>query len=67
MRGVQSSGISQDSVMIKKSMFLVMIKSWQIKDLLLRDLTLSKQKLAEFTEGVGEMVLTLMRLFLHGA
>ncbi len=64
MRGAYSSGHNQDSVMMKKSMLFVMIKSWQMKDLFLRDPTLSKQKLAKFTEGIEEIVLTLMRLFL---
>lgn len=66
MRGAHSSGLIQDSVIIKKSILLVMIKSWQIKDLLARDLTLSKQKLADSTAGMVEVVSTVVRLFLSG-
>ena len=36
--------INPESVMRKTSMLFVMIKSWQIKDLFARDLTLRKQK-----------------------
>ena len=41
---------------IKKSILLVEIKSWQIKDLFARDLTFNRQNLAGFNPGVGAMV-----------
>lgn len=66
VKGEQSSGLIQDLVTMKKSIRLVKIKSWQIKDLFTRDLTCSRQKLAVLDSGVEEVVCTVMRLFMCG-